>query len=262
MSQRLKEYESLFHIAIAGSGSFEEKAAAIVQEIAQTWQCDWVTLRLPSADGQTLRLVASAGSSAESVPTIIVASEEQTLLFNALRERRIIVSNDYVTEPNAAPYLLALGMRSLAIFPINVGERTLGLVNIVSRDRNWFSSEHIEVLTSIMDRLGELLEKTESQEHQKERRWQTLFNNSDDAIYLYSVNDDGRPLSFLEVNDAACERLGYSREEFLSMSPVGIVPAGARNETARKIQSVLAGLRLTFEVVHLSKDGRRIPAEV
>ncbi len=37
-NQRIKEYEALFHIAstIAGSGSFEDKAKAIVQEIAQT----------------------------------------------------------------------------------------------------------------------------------------------------------------------------------------------------------------------------------
>ena len=209
---RHQEYESLFHIAstIAGSGSFEDKAKAIVQEIAYTWECDWVTLRLPGADGQTLRLVASAGSSAESAPPILVFTEEQTLSFTALRERRTVVIGDYATEPKAIAPILALGMRSMAIIPVNVGDRTLGVVTIISRERNWFNPERVEVLTSIVERLGELLEKSKSQEQQQEQRWQTLFNNADDAIFLFSVEDDGAPSLFLEVNDVTCERLGYS----------------------------------------------------
>ena len=47
-----------------------------------------------------------------------------------------------------------------------------------------------------------------------ESRYRTLFEGAGDAIFIHSL--DGR---FLDVNRAACEALGYEREELLCMTP-------------------------------------------
>ena len=49
---------------------------------------------------------------------------------------------------------------------------------------------------------------------QSEERFRTLFDFASDAIFIHDIG--GR---FLEVNRTACERLGYSRDELLTMSP-------------------------------------------
>ena len=57
---------------------------------------------------------------------------------------------------------------------------------------------------------------------ESESRFKTLFNTAVDAIYLFEITPSGMPGRFVEVNEIGCERLGYTREEMLSMGPRGI----------------------------------------
>ena len=70
------------------------------------------------------------------------------------------------------------------------------------------------------------------------------------------------PETFVEVNDAACERLGYTREELLGMSSYDIdAPEGLR-----MVPEAMARLRAEGHAVWVgmirSKDGRKIPVEI
>ena len=96
---------------------------------------------------------------------------------------------------------------------------------------------------------------------QSERKFRQIFNNANDAMFLHSVDDNGMPGRFVEVNRVACERLGYSREELLNMSPRQLDgPDGADLE---EIMSPLVETgHVTFESVHLASDGSRIPVEI
>lgn len=91
--------------------------------------------------------------------------------------------------------------------------------------------------------------------------YQHLFNNSHDAI-LVSLRkaDSTRPGRFILVNEAACQRLGYTREELLQMSPLDISePFLTIPEMLEKLAR--DGLAI-HEEVHIAKDGRRIPVEI
>lgn len=53
---------------------------------------------------------------------------------------------------------------------------------------------------------------------ESEEKFREVFNNANDAMYLHKVK--GRtPGNFIEVNNAACQILGYSREELEGMGP-------------------------------------------
>ncbi|NLX03780.1 MAG: PAS domain S-box protein [Phycisphaerae bacterium] len=97
---------------------------------------------------------------------------------------------------------------------------------------------------------------------ESEQRYRVLFNSIDDAAYLHGVKKDGMPGKFIEVNDVACRRLGYSRDELAKLTPANINDP----ESLAALPEVMAELHETrhvlFETVHVGRDGRRIPVEI
>ncbi|MCL5980135.1 MAG: EAL domain-containing protein [Gammaproteobacteria bacterium] len=91
----------------------------------------------------------------------------------------------------------------------------------------------------------------------KLKLFRTLLDNSNDAIEVL----DPVTLRFLDINETGCRVLGYTREEFLSMSVYDIDTAYSAAP-----QRVLAQLRESgraiFETIHRRKDGSTFPVEV
>jgi PAS domain S-box-containing protein len=91
-----------------------------------------------------------------------------------------------------------------------------------------------------------------------------IFNNVNDAIFIHDLNDDFSPGVFVEVNNVACCWLGYSREEFLKMSPRDINSAASISPLPDPV--VMEEMKIhgqsTFERGINSKDGRIIPVEI
>ena len=104
-------------------------------------------------------------------------------------------------------------------------------------------------------------EQAEEDLRVNKERYQLLFNSVNDAVFVYTASKD-KKCKIIEVNEIACQRLGYSREEFLRLSAgdleAPLSPAQA-SLIAHKLQ--LQGHAL-FEAVHVAKDGRQIPVEV
>ncbi len=97
---------------------------------------------------------------------------------------------------------------------------------------------------------------------ESEEKFRRIFHNANDMISLNLMNEDGMPGRFLEVNDVANERLGYTRNELLNMSPPDIVAPEKRAEMPGNARVLIENGHNTFEIVHLTKDGKRIPVEV
>ncbi len=96
----------------------------------------------------------------------------------------------------------------------------------------------------------------------REKKFREIFHNANDAMYLHTLTDDGMPDRFIEVNDVACEMLGYTREEFLEMSPMDIDDPDAPTDVPAVMQDLLDEGHATFEMRHVAKDGSRVPVEI
>jgi two-component system cell cycle sensor histidine kinase/response regulator CckA len=87
-----------------------------------------------------------------------------------------------------------------------------------------------------------------------------LFDSSNDAAFVYEAG--GGPGQLIEVNEAACQRLGYGRAELLKMSMQDIDAP----DTVATLPTVLQRLRTeshaVWEGAHLTRDGRRYPVEI
>ena len=53
-------------------------------------------------------------------------------------------------------------------------------------------------------------------------RYNILFNNTKDIVFIHGVTTEGLPDRFMEVNEVACKELEYSRDELLELTPVHI----------------------------------------
>ncbi|MGB7789410.1 PAS domain S-box protein [Methanoregula sp.] len=104
--------------------------------------------------------------------------------------------------------------------------------------------------------------KAEDALRENEEKFRTLFNNANDMITLHGFNENGMPGPYVEVNDVACRRLKYTRDELLRKSPGDIVAPESLNMIAQNARSLRSTGHATFEMVHLTKDHQRIPVEI
>lgn len=90
-----------------------------------------------------------------------------------------------------------------------------------------------------------------------ENRYRFLFESSADAFFL--IDESGK---FLQVNEAGCEKLGYKRSEIIGQPVEKILPPEIVVSAKNRAKQVLLDKDVTFESIHLRKDGARIPVEV
>lgn len=138
----------------------------------------------------------------------------------------------------------------------------LGARDYLVKDQNFLDiiPQVIEQITTrlITERKLSIMEEALQE---SENRFRMLFNSGTDAILVHEIKDR-EPLNFVEVNDIACTRLGYSREELLRMTPnqveeiVGDMDIDAFREVLLKQKHVL------YELAHVTKEGKKIPVEV
>ena len=107
-----------------------------------------------------------------------------------------------------------------------------------------------------------VVDVTERRRMERERRhtlmkFRTLFDNLSDPVFIHNLK--GR---FVEVNDAACARLGYTHGELLRMGPSDIDIAGYAGAVDRRVQQVLDHGETCFQAAHVTTDGEVIPVEL
>ena len=157
-----RELEGHYKITriFAESGDLESKATAALENLVDLSGADWATLRLANETEPGLHLTAAAGPAAVESPPVPVITQAQVISTAAYTEGRISVINDYAAVPTASQRLLDLGMQSMVILPVKAGERTLGLVTVISKSKNHFIPDLVNLLTSTVDGLGVLVENS------------------------------------------------------------------------------------------------------
>jgi PAS domain S-box-containing protein len=97
---------------------------------------------------------------------------------------------------------------------------------------------------------------------ESERKFREVFNGSNDAIFLHSRNPDGTPGKFLEVNDTACKRLGYTKQEFYMLSYADIDASIQTQDSRSSMDGLNKTGSVTLESVLIAKNGVKIPVEI
>ena len=89
-----------------------------------------------------------------------------------------------------------------------------------------------------------------------------IYEHTNDAIFLAPISEDGVHGNFIEVNREACSRLGYSKDELLSMNARSINPS-ANLARIKAYGNLLQNEGFaSFEAIHLKKNGDHVPVSV
>ncbi|MDY6774997.1 MAG: PAS domain S-box protein [Halobacteria archaeon] len=168
---------------------------------------------------------------------------------------------DDVTQPPYRHHPDDAGVESHAGVGLSLrhNDETFGVLTVHFPPDSPPEETTIDLLEEVSGDLGFALHSIRQEEEvrQREHELQNLIDTIDDAVFVHSIEGD-----MLEVNRTAVERLGYSEEELLEMSPGEINQPEEAEAVGENIQRLLDEGSLLFETVHVTKDGKEIPVEV
>ncbi|MGD2143690.1 MAG: PAS domain S-box protein, partial [Anaerolineae bacterium] len=198
--------------------------------------------------------------------------EQDPLAAQILSEKRPQVVADAQSDERFRGRGGAEYVRSWIGVPLVAKGRALGFLTIDHTEPGVYDEESAEMAQAFANHAAiaidnaqsyqeaqrELLERqrTQLKLRESEARYRALFNNASEAIFIHDL--EGK---FLEVNDVACQRLGYSHEELLQM---GLQDLAARewDETDLPTKRLPEEEPVYWEMVHAGRDGRQIPVEL
>ncbi len=93
---------------------------------------------------------------------------------------------------------------------------------------------------------------------ENEKKQRILFESAGDAIFLH----DAKSPRILAVNQRACEQLGYTLSELVTLSPDAVDSPEQSRLMPERIAKLVDQGHLTFETIHQRKDGSLVPTEV
>lgn len=97
---------------------------------------------------------------------------------------------------------------------------------------------------------------------ESEEKYRQLFDNAGDSLFLNKIDKNGNPGRFIEVNETACEKYGYTKSEFMNMLPGDILPKEYRNMVPERLKKALHEKHVRFETVNVGKGGKLFPVEI
>jgi diguanylate cyclase (GGDEF)-like protein/PAS domain S-box-containing protein len=179
----------------------------------------------------------------------------------------------YVSSPDELPpeasaekaLLKSRGVQSIVVVPMITDGTLKGWLTFSTllAPKKW-TDEDLLLFKIAAEMFASVLERKSNHRALKENedKFKELFNNAIDAIFIYKLTNDGIPGKFIEVNDVACSKLGYSRSELLDMTPLDLAVPEAVGEVSKNIKKLLLQSNLTYEKSHVSKNGMKIPMEI
>jgi PAS domain S-box-containing protein len=136
-------------------------------------------------------------------------------------------------------------------------------IELVARIRVLLRVKHAEdELRSVNKRLTELISERSMELHESDARYQLLFNACSDAIFVLGLNDNDELGNFTEVNDVACQLVGYSRKELSELDLSSLLHQDWATTLPLGIEAIMYHKRLFLKTVFASRDGRHIPVSI
>src|SRR5271165_1040156 len=188
----------------------------------------------------------------------------------AIRSGKSCCIQDFATDPRLAPWregLLQRGFRSGIALPLKDDQaRAFGCLTIHSAQPNAFTSEEIRLLEELAAdmafgvvtlRSGAARKQAEDALRESETRFRTFVDHAGDALFVLDLEHR----TIIDLNRAACDSLGYTRQELVGKTPLAFHLDSDRAEMEAVTERAAAGEAVFDRHWHRRKDGSVFPVE-
>jgi len=248
-----------------------QRLADLAWDIAERKRSE-ADLRQSEADYRTLFESMAQGAFRQAANGSLIDVNEAALrLFGLSREEFLgrtsetpawdVVKEDGLPLPGEDhPSMRALRTGS------SVHGEVLGVRNHLTGERVWLEVHAIpefrrgekapyRVIVTLHDLTERRLFQKSLQE--SESRWHTMVEQAGDGFEL--LDEQGR---YLQVNEASCRALGYTREELLGLTVLDTDPNLTLAAYQAQMNALVGQPAVTFESIHQRRDGTRFPVEI
>ncbi|MEA2033999.1 MAG: transporter substrate-binding domain-containing protein [Euryarchaeota archaeon] len=104
--------------------------------------------------------------------------------------------------------------------------------------------------------------KIEGALKESKNKYHELFDSINEAVFLHEVLPDNKSSNFTEVNETACRRLGYTRDELLQMKISDIIRPEILEYNSIQAEIIEKGNHFSFYTEHIRKDGSVFPVYI
>lgn len=180
-------------------------------------------------------------------------------IVRALIEKTHYISNDVENDMFISRWrdlCLANRYRSFATFPIEVGDKVIGTLNIYDDKKNRFSNEITQILLQLMEDITFAMERFELEKERKQ--YENLFHKIVEQATIAVIMENHGEVIY--ANKAAINMFGARQPEDLTGKPFADFISGSnRGEIKELLEKVYSGKRSEENEIKLLKlDGGEI----
>ena len=253
---RLSEY--------AGTHSLDELLTRIVDEAEALTgssigffhflEHDQVTLSLQAWSSNTLRTMCTAEGKGQHYSV-----DKAGVWVDCIHSGKAVIHNDYAALRNrkGLPQGHAPIVRELVV-PVFRDGRIVGIIGVGNKPGDYLEQD-IEAVSRLINFTWDIvMGKQSKQEMEKsENQYRTTLHTLLDGFWV--VDMQGR---FIDVNEAYCNIIGYTRNELLGMSIQDVEALENRAEIEQRRQKILSEGSQRFESKHRCKNGRIVDLDI
>lgn len=197
----------------------------------------------------------------------ILTKKDFPKYFEAFQNELCVLADDASIDPRTKEfkedYLDVHDIKSMLDVQVSVEGQLFGIICLehTGQKRKWHKSEELYA-TSVASYIAQsyitkLKNEEELKRKQSETNYQRLFFDSPIPMWVH----DDENYRFLDVNNAAIENYGYSKEEFLSMQIFDIRSAKDSDELMHFLMTAGRKKWHSQEWKHQLKNGKEITVE-
>lgn len=93
-------------------------------------------------------------------------------------------------------------------------------------------------------------------------RYELLFNSISDTIFVYNLDEGGKPGPFIAVNEIACQMLGLTKEALTNLTICDIVAPEHQRVLLADFQQMMSNNHMLHQVLYKTAEGTLVDVEI
>lgn len=245
--------------AINGTFDLSTVLQLVVQHAREWLGMEGASLAL--VEGERLVFMEAAGPTAESVRTAVINLGDGIAGWVAQHNEPIVVPSAR-TDPRFFKGLddkSGFETRALACVPVRIGDRAIGVLEVVNPAGGVFDPETLHLLDSLASLAGTAIVQTQrvAEIQAAENRFVGLFEDSLDPILI--TNLDG---VITDANHSAVGFFGYPRDNLMGLRVNSLHRVGTDSLASGRFTPLLSGEPISYETRITTREGAEVPVEV